>query len=174
MVSVLVGYASAHGSTEEIAGRIADRLAVDDIHVDLRRMTDVREIGGYDAVVLGSAVHNQRWLPEAAAAVKRLRSELLDKPLWAFSVGMPGALPRALRSLAMREEAEIRGLDLESLHPRDHHLFTGVIRPEHLPLFGRVVMRVMGVRFGDFRDWAEIDRWTDEVAAALHGHQVAT
>jgi menaquinone-dependent protoporphyrinogen oxidase len=173
MVSVLVGYASAHRCTEEIAGRIADRLAVDDIRVDLRRMADVREIDRYDAVVLGSAVHNQRWLPEATAAAERLRPALLTKPLWAFSVGMPGAMPRALRSIAMREEAEIREVDLESLRPRDHHLFTGVIRPEHLPLFGRVVMRVMGVRFGDFRDWAEIDRWADDISAALHGHQVA-
>jgi len=173
MVSVLVGYATAHGSTREIADRIADRLAADDVKVELRPMTDVRAVEGYDAVVLGSAVHDQRWLPEAAAFADRLRSELVAKPLWAFSVGMPGAMPRAPRSIAMREEAEIREVDVESLRPRDHHLFTGVIRPEHLPLFGRVVMRVMGVRFGDFRDWAEIDRWADDISAALHGHQVA-
>jgi len=172
MVSVLVGYATAHGSTREIADRIADRLAADDVKVELRPMTDVREVEGYDAVVLGSAVHDQRWLPEAAAFADRLRSELVAKPLWAFSVGMPGALARPLRSLGMREEAKIRAADVEPLGPRDHRLFTGVVRAEHFPRFGRVVLRLMGGRFGDFRDWAAIDRWTDEIAAALHDDKV--
>jgi len=85
---------------------------------------------------------------------------------------MPGALARPLRSLGMREEATIRAADVEPLRPRDHRLFTGVVRAEHFPPFSRVVMRLMGGRFGDFRDWAAIDGWTDEIAAALHGNKV--
>jgi len=168
MPSVLVAYASAHGSTQEIASRIACRLAEGDVRADLSPMAEVRDLTGYDAVVLGSAIHDQRWLPEAMALVDRCRAELAAKPLWAFSVGMPGALARPLRSLAMREEAKIRQLAVESLHPRGHRLFTGVVRAEHFPPISRVVLRLAGGRFGDFRDWPEIDRWIDEIAAALH------
>lgn len=169
MSAVLVAYASAHGSTEEIASRIACRLTDGDIHADLSPVTDVRDITGYDAVVLGSAIHDQRWLPEAMDLVDRCRTELTAKPLWAFSVGMPGALARPLRRLAMREEAKVRELAVESLRPRDHRLFSGVIRAEHFPPVGRIVLRLVGGRFGDFRDWPEIDRWIDEIAATLHG-----
>ena len=172
MASVLVGYASAHGSTEEIADRIAARLGAE-LNVDLRRMAEVGAIDGYDAVVLGSAIHDQQWLPDAVTFVNRFRLELTGRPLWAFSVGLPGALRGPLRPLAMKEEAKIRAIAVESLHPRDHHLFTGVVRTEHFPLLSRVLFRAVGGRFGDFRDWAEIDRWTDDVAAALHGHEVA-
>lgn len=167
MVAVLVAYASAHGSTEEIASRIAVRLGV-----DLAAMRDVRDIGRYDAVVLGSAIHDQQWLPDAVAFVNRFRFDLMSKSLWAFSVGLPGALHGPLRPFAMREEAKIRALAVESLHPRDHRLFTGVVRAEHFPALSRVLFRAVGGRFGDFRDWPEIDRWTDEIAEALHGHRV--
>lgn len=167
MAAVLVAYASAHGSTEEIASRIAMRLGV-----DLAAMADVRSLDRYDAVVLGSAIHDQQWLPDAVAFVNRFRLDLMSKSLWAFSVGLPGALHGPLRPFAMREEAKIRAIAVESLHPRDHRLFTGVVRAEHFPALSRVLFRAVGGRFGDFRDWAEIDRWTDEVSTALQGNRV--
>lgn len=173
MTAVLVTYASAHGSTEEIAGRIAIRLAVDDTEVDLVPVADVREVVHYDAVVVGSAIHDQQWLPEAMAFVERFRFDLMGRPLWAFSVGLPGALRGPLRPFAMREEARVRALAVESLRPRHHRLFTGVVRAEHFPLLSRVLFRLVGGRFGDFRDRAQIDGWTDDIAATLRGHRVA-
>ncbi|QUQ64078.1 flavodoxin domain-containing protein [Kutzneria sp. CA-103260] len=172
MAAVLVAYASAHGSTEEIASRIAVRLAAGDADVDLSRTTELRDVGRYDAVVLGSAIHDQQWLPEAVAFTTRFRLDLSSKSLWAFSVGLPDTLPGPLRPFAMREEAKIRALAVESLHPRGHRLFSGVVRTEHFPPLSRVLFRAVGGRFGDFRDWEEIDRWTDDIAAALHGDRV--
>jgi menaquinone-dependent protoporphyrinogen oxidase len=168
MASVIVAYASAHHSTEEIAGHIASRVTACGNQVDLKQVDDVVDVARYDRVVLGSAVHDQRWLPEALDFVERNRAELTRVPLWAFSVGMTGALPRWMRRGAtLREEAKIRASTLESLHPLGHRLFSGVVRAEDLPPLGRFLIRSAGGRFGDFRDWAEIDRWADEITASI-------
>lgn len=64
---VLVVYASLHGSTRSIAEFLGDRLrkegfsVVDTMSVEEARQD--RPISLYDAVVLGSAVHNRAWLP---------------------------------------------------------------------------------------------------------------
>ncbi|MFB4298520.1 flavodoxin domain-containing protein [Actinomadura sp. NTSP31] len=59
-MGVLVGYASAHGSTRSIAERVAVVLTARGVPVELRPMAEVGEARGYDAFVLGSAVHRQR------------------------------------------------------------------------------------------------------------------
>jgi menaquinone-dependent protoporphyrinogen oxidase len=46
----------------------------------------VQEIAAYDAVVLGSPVFNQRWLPGARRLVQRNVEALRARPTWLFSV----------------------------------------------------------------------------------------
>jgi len=47
-------------------------------------------VGGYDAVVLGSAIHNQDWLAGSTDFVQRNLGTLAGRPVWLFSVGMLG------------------------------------------------------------------------------------
>lgn len=67
-MKVLVGHASACGSTKGIAQEIGDRLTHAGLQADVRPVDEVDTLAGYDAVVLGSAVHNMAWLPQAAAS----------------------------------------------------------------------------------------------------------
>jgi menaquinone-dependent protoporphyrinogen oxidase len=166
-MKLLVGYASVHGSTHEIAERIAVRIAAHGHTSDVRVLSDGMGLDGYDAIVLGSAVHNQRWLPDATRFVWRNLEVLAARPVWLFSVGMPGALRGRWQGLAMREEPMVIADFGDAVRPRDHRLFSGVIRREDLPLIGRLVFRAMGCRYGDHRDWAQIDAWADQVAARL-------
>jgi menaquinone-dependent protoporphyrinogen oxidase len=55
---VLVGYASAKGSTREIAERIATRLRAAGHVTAVDRVDEASAIASYDALVLGSAIHN--------------------------------------------------------------------------------------------------------------------
>ena len=162
----LVAYASADGSTKGIAERIATRLTVRGHHVVVSPVDRCHDVDSFDAVVVGSAVHGRQWLEEASDFVNAHRGELSERPLWAFSVGMPDALPRVLRGMARTEEAAIAA-HLESLHPRGHHLFSGVVDPKQFPFSSRVFLRLMGAQYGDFRDWQEIDRWAGEISHAL-------
>jgi hypothetical protein len=65
-MTVLVGHANAHGSTREIAERIAARLSAQGLPVEIHPMDQAQAAAGYDAFVLGSAIHGGDWLPEAA------------------------------------------------------------------------------------------------------------
>lgn len=100
---ILVTYATCHGSTAEIARRIANRLESSGDAVECLAMSEVSHLSGYEAVVAGSAIYDQDWLDEARAFVSRFAPDLGALPVWLFSVGMPAALPGPLESLAMQE-----------------------------------------------------------------------
>ncbi|NMH97792.1 flavodoxin domain-containing protein [Pseudonocardia acidicola] len=166
-MSVLVGYASAYGSTREIAERVAARLAERGHGVEVLALDRVTDAGRYDALVLGSAIHNGAWLEQAARFVRQNADILRRRPVWLFSVGMPAALHRPLRRLARSEGPKViagfRGL----VEPRDHRLFSGAYRKEqNTSRAGRVLFAVVG-RYGDFRDWDEIDAWAAGIADRL-------
>jgi hypothetical protein len=56
---VLVGYATAHGSTHEVAERLAADLGRAGLKADVRPLEAVEDADTYGAFFLGSAVHNQ-------------------------------------------------------------------------------------------------------------------
>jgi menaquinone-dependent protoporphyrinogen oxidase len=166
-MSVLVGYATAHGSTREIAERLGIRLSELGCGADVVPLESSADPGGYSAVVLGTAVHSRRWLPVAEDFVRTHRDTLAERPLWAFSVGMPAALRGPWRRFSGKEETVI--LDALALPAslRGHRLLSGVVAPEHLDRAGSLMFRLVGGRFGDYRDWAVIDDWAGDIATAL-------
>lgn len=163
---VLVVHASADGSTEEIAERIAARLQEWGHESTAAAARTVGSISAYDAVVIGSAIHNRQWLEDASMFVHSHRDALAERPLWVFSVGMPDALPRAFRKLARTEESAILE-HLDGLLTEGHRLFSGVVKPSQFPRASRIFLRMVGGRYGDFRDWTDINRWADRIAAGL-------
>lgn len=166
-MSVLVGYASEHGSTREIAERIADRLRERGHTVEARPLAGAPAADGYGAAILGSAVHGGSWLPDASAYLRANTVPLGGMPVWLFSAGLARVLGGWFEKHVQepREITELRGV----LDFREHRLLAGSLRPEHLPRFGRAVYRIMRGRYGDFRDWDEIDGWADAIAADLSG-----
>jgi menaquinone-dependent protoporphyrinogen oxidase len=90
MTTVLVTFASKHGSTAEIADAVAETLCECDLQVDCVEACDVESLDGYDAVVLGSAVYMRRWRREARKFLHRFASELEQRPFWVFSSGPVG------------------------------------------------------------------------------------
>ena len=168
---ILVTYATCHGSTAEIAQRIASGLQSSGDVVECRAMREVADLSGYEAFVAGSAIHDQEWLPEASEFLSRLASTLGGTPVWLFSVGMPAALPKRIQGWAMQEEHQMATKLAALVKPRGHHLFSGVVHKEHLTPAGRAKFRLMGGRYGDFRDWEEIDAWTSSLAASLRSNQ---
>lgn len=173
-MNVLVGYASSHGSTRGVAERIGARLDEQGCRVEVRPLDQAGDVDGYDAAVLGSAIHNGAWLPPAAKFVRRNRNELAGRPVWLFSVAMIGdqnstiapAVTRILRRFGTqpKELADFR----ETIHPQGHHAFVGAIERSHLESrFGRLIYRAMGGRYGDYRNWTEIDVWVGGIASEL-------
>ncbi len=167
---VLVAYCSRSGSTAGVAARIAAGLRDRGHRADLRPVADADGPGAYDAVVLGSPVFDGRWMPEADAYTSEHAAELARSAVWIFSVGTFGDTKRLLGPLALCEPRNIDELR-SSIRPRGYRVFAGAIDREAWPRTARLVFHAIGGRFGDNRDWAEIDGWAAHIAAALDSIQ---
>ena len=138
-----------------MAERIASRLGERGLEAEVRSFDDVADAAGYDAFALGSAVANMAWLTGAAGFVRRNAGALAERPVWLFSVGSRDALSGPIghwmkaRYPQPKQIAAFR----EQIYPCDCRIFTGVIDPAHYPFVSRLVMKVLGVRYGDYRDW---------------------
>ncbi|KOU57495.1 flavodoxin [Streptomyces sp. MMG1533] len=166
-MDILVGYATAHGSTREIAERLATKLSEAGLKAEARSMETVDDADAYNAFVLGSAVHGQTWLDPAKDFVRANPDVLGSRPVWIFSVGMPGALRGPWRRMADKEIPVIVESLPGDLSYRDHRLFSGVVAPVQLPVTGRILFRLLGGRFGDYRDWDAIEAWGSGIADEL-------
>jgi menaquinone-dependent protoporphyrinogen oxidase len=162
-MTVLVAYASALGSTREIAQHVAARMAVALGEVECRSVEEIESVAGYEAVVIGSAIHNQALLFLTTHA-----PELAERPVWAFSVGMSDGLPKLFRERgAALQQQRLEETQFQEVQLRGHSVFSGVYQASQLSAPLRGLFRLAGGRFGDLRDWAAVDAWTDQVTAEL-------
>ncbi len=161
-MKVLVGVASRHGVTLEIARTIAEELGSLGLSAEVREAGAVDDLGGYDAVVLGSAVYTGNWLPEARRLVERQRDRLARLPVWLFSsrsLDAEDPQPHGDRSGVAEIEAMTRS--------RAHIVFAGRLDPHDLSWVERLIVRVVHALAGDFRDWTAIHAWAREIGAAV-------
>lgn len=161
-MTVLVAYASKHGSTEGIARAIADRLRELGREVELRSVLDRADVGDPEAVVLGSAVYAGSWMKEAVSFAERHAGSLSQVPVWLFSSGPLGE-DVTDEEEQPRQLAALRG----SLRPRDHRIFFGALDRDQLSFGERMIVKAVKAPAGDFRDWDRIRAWADEIAAEL-------
>ena len=161
-MKILLTSSSRHGSTDEVAAVIAERLQAAKIDVDIKRPEDVDVVDGYDAFILGSAVYMTKWTPEAVDFTERFHESLKARPVWAFSVGLSG-LPKGKVSDPMRIGPVLLAID-----PEDHVTFPGRFDPSKLSLRERSIARLGGASEGDYRDWDQVRQWADAIATSLY------
>lgn len=167
-MAVLVTAASRYGSTEEIAQAIGAALAERRVDVVVLPPNRVADIGGYDAVVLGSAVYTGHWLPAAVALVDRGAGDWAGRPVWLFSSGPVGDPARPLTRKMDVDPVELPRVR-EVTGARDHRMFPGRLDRRNLPLAQRLALSVVRGLEGDFRDWDAVRAWSAGIASALHG-----
>jgi menaquinone-dependent protoporphyrinogen oxidase len=172
-MTVLVAYATCHGSTREVAERVGTQIALSGLDAEVRPVRDVQDVTVYEAAVLGSAIHGGKWLPEGSQFVRRFGPALRHRPVWLFSVSTVGdeeSMFRptvARRMRAMRKESQELMESRRILEPIEHRNFAGVITPSNWPVTGRLFFRAVGGRYGDHRNWAAIDGWAEQIASSL-------
>jgi menaquinone-dependent protoporphyrinogen oxidase len=159
--SVLVAYASKHGSTAGIAEAIAERLREHGLDARARSVEEIDDPGAARAVVLGSAVYAGSWRKEAVGFAHRHAGSLSQRPVWLFSSGPLGT--RDDRDEEPRQLAELT----EVLHPIEHRVFPGSLDADALGFAERMVVKAVKAPEGDFRDWPAIRDWADEIASSL-------
>jgi len=76
-VNVIIVYATKHGSTQGVAGAVADALRERGAQVTLRPARAVREpVAGYGLVVLGAALYSGRWHRDATGSLNAIAGSL--------------------------------------------------------------------------------------------------
>ncbi|MGH3457333.1 flavodoxin domain-containing protein [Aeromicrobium sp.] len=150
-----------HGSTEEIADRVADRLrAWLPGHWNVIRCSPVDPLlDDADAVVLGSAIYLGRWMPAARACLERLQ-QVGPEHVWLFSSG-----PVADEQRGQRERVLSPAVVPWRTH--GHQVFGGRLDIARLSNIERFLTRMVGALQGDRRDWSDIDSWAATIAEHL-------
>lgn len=160
---VLLAYASRYGSTQEVAETIAATLRASGLDVEIQPMHEVKTLTHYEAVVLGAAIYNAHWHPDAHEFVSQHQETLRQRPVAIFALG-----PLSTSAAAM--ERSRRQLDRELakypwLKPIAVGMFVGKIDPAKLGFFDR-----LGTAASDHRDWDAIRAWADALPEQLQ-HQ---
>src|SRR5690606_22522173 len=85
---VLVAYASKSGTTIDVAHAVAEALREQGLVVDVRHVSKLNHLEGYQAVVVGSGVRAGHWLPAAVHFVEEHQEALRQMPVAFFTVCM--------------------------------------------------------------------------------------
>ncbi|MEQ8673424.1 MAG: flavodoxin domain-containing protein [Aggregatilineales bacterium] len=172
-MTILLTYASRSGSTAEIAEAIGGTFTEHDISVDARPMTEVTGVAQYQAVVAGSAVRQQQWLPEAMQFLETHQRELVRKPVATFLVCMALATKNPTRyQNGLRAASAWMAPARQLVNPVSEGYFAGVLELKKIKeLRFRIALGAM-VRLGlfpegDHRDWDAIDNWANTLPAKL-------
>jgi menaquinone-dependent protoporphyrinogen oxidase len=158
-VQVLVTYGSTRGGTAGLAHLVADAFVRHQIRAEVRRGPDVRDLDGYDAVIVGGALYSNRWHPDAVGFVGRHRSELRQLPVWFFS---SGPLDDSARSGAVAPVPQVNALARE-VEIRGHMTFGGLLDRRPTGLLGLFAYG----QEGDFRDRSHVAEWVERIAGEL-------
>ena len=174
-MTILVTYASRHGSTGEIASRIAARLNAAGMTVEVQPMKHITTLSHYDVFVIGSALYFGSWMKEAVAFARQHQSEISARPVWLFSSGPLGTETVDTEGHDIRESTVPKELAelTEVLKPREHVVFPGALDSHNFGVTERMIRALPGGKKllveGDFRDWEEIDAWAEQIAAKIAG-----
>ncbi|MHB0878077.1 MAG: flavodoxin domain-containing protein [Anaerolineae bacterium] len=163
MKSILVTYASQHGSTAEVARAIGERLRQRGETVDVRSVADVADLSPYQAVVIGSGVIGGRWQPPAVSFVRQHAEALKRLPVAIFSLHL---MSRGDNWIGRKRRAAYVAPVRALITPQEQGFFAGK-SPDGQPdgAAVRLFAKVFGVGSGDLRDWQAIRAWADGLFA---------
>jgi menaquinone-dependent protoporphyrinogen oxidase len=158
---ILVAYATAAGSTAEVAEAIGEELRSMGAEVDVRLAKEVKDVSPYGAVIVGSGIRAGQLLPHATKFVQKNREALSQVPVAYFVV-----------CLTMKDDTEENRSTVaayldplrELVEPMEVGLFAGAVNPSSLSIPARTILKAMKISEGDYRDWEAIRSW----ARALH------
>ena len=157
--SILIAYATKHGSTREVADSLAAALHEHELDVATLPAAQVDDLSPYDGVVVGGSLYAGRWHPDALDFLKRHRRALETVPVAVFAMG-----PRTMETREVAQSrtqldhalAKVSGVD-----PFAVTIFGGVLDPRKLRFpFNRMPA-------SDARDWDAVHAWADNIAHGL-------
>jgi menaquinone-dependent protoporphyrinogen oxidase len=169
---ILVVYATKFGSTKEVAEKIGEMIKKQNKDVDIRKVTMVRDISKYSAVILGTPIRMGKPISEVFKFARKFQKDLNGKPVACFSVGLymkedtPENRMKALKCLTpLLELVE---------NPVGIGLFGGKIDYDTMPLILRWMFskdESGQLSEGDWRNWDSVASWVEEILPAMESER---
>ena len=177
-MKVLVVFGTGEGQTRKVAGAIGETLRKNGLYatvVDASEHPPAASL--FDAVIIGSAVHLQRYKPDITRYIKTNLCALNALPTAFFSVCMSIAaddpkLRQEARNIADRYVAEL------GWQPKQVGYFAGALKFTQYGLLTKWIMKRISRREGhvtdtshdyEYTDWVAVERFTRTFAeAAMH------
>jgi len=163
--SVLVGYATSYGSTQEVAEAVAATLREGGLAVDIQPLREVRDLSGYGAVVLGAPLLMFHWHKDALGFLSRHRKALSERPVAVFALG-PTHDPYDEKEWQDSRAQLDKELEKYTwFTPIALEMFGGKYDPAKL----RFPINLLAGKepASDLRDWTAIHDWACNLAAKL-------
>ncbi|MEW6934733.1 menaquinone-dependent protoporphyrinogen IX dehydrogenase [Trueperella pyogenes] len=171
---ILLTHSSRFGHTENIIHRVAQRLEEHGFHPDVRPVSAVRSIAGYDAVVVGASVRYGFFAP----AVRQLATRLADSALPSAFIGVNLAAAKPEKNTAETNPYVRKFFAKSPWKPDATVLLGGEL---NFDLYNRVdaamlkpILKASGKPWGagvkvEYTDWAAVEQFAADFAALLDG-----
>jgi menaquinone-dependent protoporphyrinogen oxidase len=161
---VLVAFSSKCGSTREVAQAVAEELTSRGFSTEVRQAKEVTSLAGYDAVVMGSAIRFNQWLPDAAAWVRKFQAELTRLPTAFFTVHILNTGDdETSRKTRLAYLDPVRAI----VKPGAEAFFAGRIDLKKLTFVERMLAKAIKSPDSDQRDWQAIRAWSQTLFTSI-------
>ena len=168
---ILVAYASGFGTTAEVAQTIAAELSAEGAVAETKQISDISGVAGYDAVIVGSAIRYDKWLPEATEFVRGNQEALGKLPVAFFFTCLALSVQSEKASQQGQVYAEKLSAAFPHVKPAGIGRFAGVLDYRKIPLLPRLAAKIafafLGVKEGDHRNWPAIRSWASSTNIQL-------
>ena len=165
----MVTYATQGGSTASVAEAIGKTLAENGAIVTVLPIKEVNDLSPYQSVVIGSAIHGSKWMPEALTFIDQHQAAFLQVPTAIFQVCMMIASANvSFKKYIPEWLTEIHN----KIQPVKEGTFAGAILPNHYSKITekiglRIFLAAIKLKTGDYRDWDAIHHWTEDLCPLL-------
>jgi menaquinone-dependent protoporphyrinogen oxidase len=163
--SILVAYATLHGSTQEVAETVAGTLRDGGLAADCKLAKEVRSLEGYGGVVLGAPLYMFRWHKDAKRFLARHREALTRRPVAVLALGPFNDVPSEFQGA--REQLDKELAKFPWLAPAAIEIFGGKFDPAALRFPYNLVPGLKRIPVSDIRDWAAIRAWAGGLPGKL-------
>jgi menaquinone-dependent protoporphyrinogen oxidase len=160
--SILVAYASSHGSTQEVAEAIAETFRTCGRTATIDHVRNVKSLQGYGAIVLGAPLYMFHWHRDARHFLTKHCDALVKQPVAVFALGPVGIGEE-------KEWQDARANLMQELSnfpwfvPITVEVFGGKLDPAGLGFPMKFIMRE--VPPADLRNWDAIHDWATSLVS---------